>query len=104
MGHLLSGVDDVIHLTVLLGGASADVGAAVRVGVEAHYVTLMQVGSRFAIHDPLRNSLTDAAGVRYPYGLGGPESANVGRLAEYRESVVGEGEEAVELAGQSHAL
>ena len=90
MVHLLARVDDVVHLAVLLGGARSDVGAAVGVGMEAQDVALAQVGCRLPIRYPLRDGPAHSPGVRYPDGLGGPESADVGGLSKHGEAVVGE--------------
>ena len=102
-GELLARVDDVVDLAVLLRRPGPHVRTRVRVRVEAPDVALPQVEGRFAVDQPLRHRLADAAGVGDPDGLRRPEPPHLGRLAEDWEPVGGEGEQAVEPAGQSRA-
>ena len=101
--RLLAGVDDVVHLAVLLRGASANVAAAEGVRLESTDVALAQIQGRLTADDPLGDGPADASGVGDPYRLRRPETIDTGRFPEHRKPVSGEREQAVELAGQADA-
>ena len=87
--HLLARVDDVVHLAVLLGGASANVAAADGVRLESTDVALAQIQGRLTADDPLGDGPAGASGVGDPYRLRRPETLDTGRFPEHRKPVSG---------------
>ena len=85
-------MDDVVNLAILLRGASSDVRTTVSVRVKTVYVALTEVHGGFTVYDPLGDRFAHTTGVCDPNCLRRPESAQLGRFAEDRESVSGEGE------------
>ena len=83
-------MDDVVDLTVLLGGAGLDVGVGGHVWVEPGEVRFVGVEFGGAVDHPLGEGLAYAARVGYPDGLGKPETLDVGGFAQEGHAVSGE--------------
>ena len=98
-------MDDVVDLDEVLAVAGQDVLRGELVGLEAVDVALVQVERRaVAVRQPLGHGAAHPRRMRHPHGLGHPEALDLGRLAEQRHVVGGEGEQAVDALFELHLL
>ena len=93
---LLRRVDDAVGLVEALRRAVPDVLGGGLLGVEARDVGGVQVDLGLAEDHPLRHGASDARALLDPDRRGGPQALDLGRLAEDRHAVGGEGEQAVD--------
>ena len=93
---LLGGVHDSVRLIEALRRAVLDVLGRGLPGVEAGDVGGVQIDLGLAEHHPLRHGASDTRTLLDPHGGGGPQALDLGRLAEDRHAVGGEGEQAVD--------
>ena len=93
---LLRRVDDAVRLVEALGRARLHVPLRLLVLVEARDVGRLQVDLRLAVRHPLRDRLADARAFLHPDRGRRPEALHLGRLAEQRQPVGGQREEAVD--------
>ena len=100
-GPLLRRVDDPVRLRERLARACPDVPPRLLVSVEAARLGRLQVHVRLAEHHPLRHRLSRRRPLPHPDRRGGPQTLDLGRLAEDRHAVGGEREQAVD--GVLHA-
>ena len=101
---LLERVDDPVGLVEALGGARLHVRARLVVLVEARDVRGVEVDLGLAVHHPLRKRLADARALLHPDRRRRPEALHLGRLAEDRHPVGGEGEDPVDRVLDADAL
>ena len=100
---LLGRVDDPVGLDERLGGAQPGVLAALLVLVEPRDVAVADVDLAVAVGHPLGHRAADARSLLDPHRGGGPEPLHVA-LAEDRQAVAGEGEQAVDGVAHLRAL
>ena len=93
---LLARVDDAVGLVEALGGARLDVLDALLVLVEARDVGRLEVDLGLALDHPLGDRPADARPLLDPDRGGRPEPPDLGRLAEDRQAVGREREQAVD--------
>ena len=93
----LERVQDVVDLDEVLAVAGQDVLRGQLVRLEAVEVALVQVEGRAeTVDEPLGHRPADARRVGDPHRFGDPEALDVRGLAQQREVVGGEGEQAVD--------
>ena len=97
-------MDDPVGLVESLGGAGAARTCGLLGVVEARDVGGLQVDLGLAEHHPLGDRLADARALLDPDRGGGPEALDLGRLAEHRQPVRRQRQEAVDRVLDAHAL
>ena len=98
--RLLPGVDDVVDLHVLPGGAGPHVRPGSGVGPESSDVALTQVQAGAAFDHPLGQGPAGAPGVGDPHRLGSPRAAHLRERPQEGEAIRREREQPVKSLRQ----
>src|SRR2546421_299843 len=93
---LLARMDDPVRLVEALGRAALYVLRRALLRVEARDVGGLEVDLRLAVHHPLGDRLADSRALLHPDGRRRPEPLDLGRLAEERQPIGRQREEAVD--------
>ena len=101
---LLAGMDDPVGLVEALGGPRADVRGRLLAVVEARDVRRLEVDLRLAVRHPLRDRPADARPLLDPHGGRRPQALDLRRLAEQRQPVRRQRQQAVDRVLDADAL
>jgi hypothetical protein len=97
-------VHDAVGLVEALGGTALHVLRRLLVLVEARDVGMRQVDLRLALDHPLGQRAAHARALLHPDRRGRPEALHLGRLAEDRQAVGRQRQQAVDRVLDAHRL